>query len=92
MSTPTEELTDFLDELDAHGVERVIVRWTDETRPVPHEESGFTVRRVTRATLTAVKEGEPVQQSFEGIGHDELRDVVDQYPFETFYRSDNLTR
>lgn len=92
MSEPLEELEVFLDELDAARVERVVVRWVDETRPIAEGDSGVTVGRVTSVTVTAAVDGEVARRSFEGIGHDELRRLVDSYPFEVLYRSDNLTR
>ncbi len=92
MSEEIDKLESFLDELDAAGVERLVVRWIDETRPVPENESGYTVGRVTRVTFTAQRDGEVVRQTFEGVGYDELRQMVARYPFETLYRSDNVTR
>ena len=92
MSDELERLKDFLDELDELGTDRLVVRWTDETRPVAEEDSGYTVGRVARATLTARRGDEVVQESFEEVGYDELRKMVDLYPFQTLYRSDNVTR
>jgi hypothetical protein len=102
MSDDLDQVKTFLDKLDeAHrdqanrdqiGAARLIVRWTDETRAVPEDESGYTVKRVARATLTARLGGEVVQETFQDVGYEELRDVVAMYPFETLYRSDNVTR
>lgn len=92
MSEALDKLEALLDELDQAGVERLVVRWIDETRPIPEDESGYTVGRVTRATLTARKDDGVVQKTVEGIGYEELRQTVARYPFETLFRSDNLTR
>lgn len=87
-----ERLEAFLEELDEALVDRVVVRWIDETRPVEEGESGYTVRPVSRATLTARVDDEVVRRTFDEIGYDDLRRLVDRYPFETLYRSDNVTR
>jgi hypothetical protein len=92
MSEPIDDVKELLDRLDAAGAKRLIVRWTDETRAVPEHESGYTVKRVAEATLTAKLGEDVVQETFEDVGYDELRDVVAMYPFETLYRSDNVTR
>jgi hypothetical protein len=92
MSEALERLEDFLEELLDEGAERLVVRWVDETRPVPEDESGFTVKRVIRATLTARMGDEVVQRDFDDIAYKELRQTVAMYPFQTLYRSDNLTR
>lgn len=97
-SEQLEKVRAFLDELDAHETEQIVVRWVDETRPfaAPEEgrddQSGYTVGRVARATFTAKRGDELVQQTFEDVGYDELKKLVAQYPFETLYRSDNVTR
>ncbi|MFW5966829.1 MAG: hypothetical protein ACOCV2_04885 [Persicimonas sp.] len=91
-SDPIARLTDFLDRLDEAGCEKVVVRWVDETRPVEHDESGYTVRRVARATLTAAIDEEVERETFEEIAYEELRELLARYPFETMFRSDNVTR
>lgn len=92
MSESLERVRTLLDKLEETGAERLIVRWTDETRAVPEDESGYTVKRVAEATLTAKLGDEVVQETFEDVGYDELRDMVAMYPFQTLYRSDNVTR
>ena len=92
MSDAVDDLRAYLDRLHDHGVERLVVRWIDETRPVEQGESGYTVEPVRRAVLTAQVEGEAEQRTFEGIEYEELRTIVDPYPFETLYRTDNVTR
>ena len=92
MTDAVDELRDYLDRLREHGVERLVVRWIDETRPVEEGESGYTVRPVRRAVLTAKIDGEAEQRQFEGIEYEELRTTIDPYPFETLYRTDNVTR
>lgn len=97
-SEQLEKVRIFLDELDAHETEQLVVRWVDETRPMAasdggrDEQSGYTVGRVARVTFTAKRGDEVVQETFEDVGYDELKKLVAQYPFETLYRSDNVTR
>jgi len=86
-----DELESFCDDLREAGVERVVVRWIDENRPV-HEEEGVTIRSVTEATLKAAVDGEIVSRTFEEIPYQQLRSALTPYEFEVLYRSDNLTR
>jgi hypothetical protein len=88
----TDELTAYLDRLEDAGVERLVVRWIDESRPILHGESGVEVAHVKRATFTAKVDGEAEQTEIEGVPYDELKRVVDTYPFEVLYRSDNVAR
>jgi hypothetical protein len=92
MTEPLDRVKKLLDQLDDAGAERLIVRWIDETRAVPEHDSGYTVKRVAEVTLTAKLGDEVIQETFEDVGYDELRDVVAMYPFQTLYRSDNVTR
>ena len=83
----------FLDRVEASGSERMIVRWVDESRPVPAEEgSGFAVRRVTRVTITAKLDGEAVQETFEGVTRPQVAVAVGTRPLDVHYISDNLNR
>ena len=88
----TDALKDYLDRLEDAGVDRLVVRWVDESRPVMRGESGVEVTHVKRATFTAKVDGEAEQTAFEGIAFDELKLLVDTYPFEVLYRSDNVAK
>lgn len=86
-----EDLEAFCADLESKGVERVVVRWIDERRPV-HDEGGVTVEKVTEATLKTAVDGEVVTETFEEIPYEQLRAALAPFEFEVLYRSDNLTR
>ena len=88
----TDELKTHLDRLEDHGVERLVVRWIDESRPIMRGESGVEVAHVQRAILTARVDGEADRTEFEGIPYDDLKLTIDTYPFDVLYRSDNVGR
>lgn len=88
----TDELKAYLDRLEDEGVDRLVVRWIDESRPIVHGESGVEVAHVMRATFTAKVGGDAEQTEIDGVPFDELKRIVDTYPFETLYRSDNVAR
>lgn len=88
--TQVEDLKSFCTELEESGVERVVVRWIDENRPV-HDGDEVAIRSVTEATLKAGIDGEIVRRTFEEIPYEKLRSILSPYDFEILYRSDNLT-
>ena len=92
MSDPVDELRAYLDQLQESGADKLVVRWIDETRPVQDGDTGYTVEPVRRAVLTTSIDGEALRQTVEGIGYQKLRATIDPFPFETLYRSDNVTR
>lgn len=87
-----DELKTYLDRLEDEGVDRLVVRWIDESRPIMKGESGVEVAHVKRAIFTAKVGGEAEQTELEGLAYDELKRIVDTYPFQTLYRSDNVAR
>lgn len=90
--TRTDRLCAYLDRLVELGVTRLVVRWIDESRPIMRGESGVEVAHVKRSVLTAGVGGTAEQTIFEGLSFDEIRRVVDSYPFQVLYRSDNVAR
>lgn len=86
-----ESLREFCRTVEEEGEGRVVVRWIDEKRPV-HDDRGVAVETVTEATVKAALDGEVVSRTFEGISHRRLREEIEQFDFETLFRSDNLTR
>jgi hypothetical protein len=87
-----DDLKAYLDRLQDEGVDRLVVRWVDESRPIMHGESGVEVAHVQKATFTAKVGGEAEQTEFEGLAYDEMKRIVDTYPFQTLFRSDNVAR
>ena len=96
MSDSTEhspdDLREYLEHLHDQGVDRLVVRWTDESRPIVGPDDGVDVRHVQRLVLTAKLGDEAVQRTFEGVGYREAKPVIDSYPFRVLYRSENLNR
>lgn len=94
MATP-DDLRDYAAHLESKDVDRVVIRWIDEVRPVEATEEeggeGFTVKEVVRVTLKAGIDGEMVEKTFEGLKYRQARSILAEYDFETLYRTDNVT-
>jgi hypothetical protein len=87
-----EDVRAYCDELQQKGVERVVVRWIDEKRPVHHDEDdGMTIEKVTELTLKSAHDGEVVERTFEGVAYQEVKPMLMACDFEVIERTDNLT-
>lgn len=86
------DLVAFLEELEADGNARLVVRWIDESRAVKEGTSGYTVKNVQRLTLTGSVDGSLRSEVFEGIGRDEFCALARAYNIELIMRSDNVGR
>lgn len=92
MSDPEEALRTYCDDIEDQGAERVVARWIDETRPVDEEDEGVTVAPVQRVTVKTAIDGEMVEETFEDVDYQTMREILESHDFETLFRSDNLTR
>jgi hypothetical protein len=92
MSDPEEALRTYCEDIEDQGAERVVARWIDETRPVEDDADGVTVAPVQRVTVKTAIDDEMVEETFEDVDYQTMREILESHDFETLFRSDNLTR
>jgi hypothetical protein len=85
------ELADLLDRVAASDRPRVVVRWIDEQRPLPEEEGGFTITRVTQITVTTSIDGEAIRETFE-VDRETAAAEIAARGIEVLWRNDNFGR
>ena len=92
IETSSEDVREYCEKLQQKDVDRVVVRWIDEKRPVHHQnDDGMTIRQVTELTLKTAVDGELVEQTFEGVSYRQAKPFLMACDFEVIDRTDNLT-
>lgn len=86
-----EELNELLDQVAKSERPRVVVRWVDEQRPIPEQEAGITIKRVTNVTVTTSIDGEAVRREFD-VDRETAAAEIAARGIEVLWRNDNFGR
>ncbi len=90
--TELQRVDALLAAMEGDDLPRVIARWIDETRPVPTESGGYTVANVRKITLTGKVDGKLRQETFSGVGREDVQRLAAGKQIELIERSDNIGR
>lgn len=86
-----DELKQLLDEVEASDRPRVVVRWIDEQRPIPEEEGGITIKRITKIIVTTSIAGSAVRREFE-VDRETAAAEIAARGIEVLWRNENFGR